>query len=207
MLKKGIYITLNVFDRVFTPQLLNVFWGKCQKFTGQVTLDGKSFVNKEKKDFAYVPGPGKIPGGIKVCLFVTVPAGLLKTGKEKIQELKTQLGTGILSKHIRDLSEKEKAGLLLKLAQMKQPAIYILHDLLKDMPECDKSEMMDTLYDLKNSGCLTIDIITGSGVNIIPDLHAQMVCRHSTYEMLTVKNIYEQSIRHKLTINGKKDKE
>lgn len=193
MLKKGIYITLNVFDQVFTPQFLKVFWGKCQKFIGQVTLDGKSIVNKKKKVFAYIPSPGKIPGGIKVSLFVTVLAGLLKPGKDIIQKLKAQLGNDLLSRHMRDLSQKEIAGLLLKLAQLKQPAIYIIHDLLKDMPECDKSEMMDTLYDLKNSGCLTIDIISGSGVNIIPDMHAQIVCRHSTYEMLLVKNIYEQS--------------
>jgi len=206
VLKKGIYITLNVFDRVFTPQLLKVFWGKCKKFTGQVTLDGENIVNKKIKDVAYIPDPAKIPGGVKVRLFVTALAGLLKPGKEKIRQLKAQLGNDLLSRHMSDLSGKEKAGLLLKLAQLKQPAIYILHDLLKDMPECDKSGMMDTLYDLKNSGCLTIDIITGNGVNITPDSHAQIVCRHAAYEMLTVKNIFDQSRRqHKIPVIGKKD--
>ena len=60
------------------------------------------------------------------------------------------------------------------------------------MPEGDKSLMMEALYDLKQSGVLTLDIITGSGVNITPDWNAQIVFRNSKYELIPVKNLMDR---------------
>jgi len=187
-LRKGKIITLNVHVPEFVLQFLNVLWGKSKKFFVNVTLDGKTIADNKSIDFAYLPETAKIPGTVKVGTFVAAVGNLLKPGKEKIRVLKEELGEEILNSRFKEINAMAKAGVLFKLALLKEAGIYIFHDFLNDLHTFNTTDMMDDLKERKSRGVIFVDLISRHGGNIGSDYNAAIREGDNGYEKMVVQD-------------------
>ena len=183
----GKHMAYKVYYKNFIDQLLNVFFGKIKKFSGKITLDKKNIVTKEKKDFLYLPQPGKIPGDIKTKTLLKLFKSLLKISKEDFKKLHDVVGPSKLKKYFYKLENHEKALLLLKVAQMTGKSTIILDNITAGIPDDFQKEIREAVRELVNNGYLIINIFYDQELWMKPDSFYSIHSKYNKNDELTVE--------------------
>ena len=186
-LKPGKYININVHVREFIHQLLNVLNGKGEDFTGKVTIDGLN-AGARKRNSVYLPAPGTLRGGIKAGSYIDITGRLMNLGNEEIRECKAGLGPGIIEKRLDDLDTSGKALVMFKLALLKGAGIFICHDFLKQVNGIAYTLIRDEINKLKSRGIIFVDLVSGHGNNMEPDVNASVRPGETGYEITVMGN-------------------
>ena len=183
----GKHMAYKVYYKNFIAQLLNVFLGKIQNFSGKITLDKKNIVTKEKKDFLYLPQPDKIPGDIKTKTLLKLFKSLLKIPKEDFKKIQDVVGPPKLKKYFYKLENHERALLLLKVAQMSGKYTIILDNINGGIPEYNQSEIREAVKELISNGCLVINIFYDQELWIEPDTFYAIHFKYNKNDEVTVE--------------------
>ncbi len=185
-LKKGNYITFDVKQIDFKNQILNVFFGKCKGFFGKLFINTNNIVNKEKKDFLYLPNPDKLPGNITVNAFLAYLKGIFNLTRKEMKQFNDMLDKG--EKRFEALDTDEKAKLLLTAARLKNSETYILYDFKSGLSQDFSFFVKEWIEGMKNKGAIVLDIFPTKGMFLIPDYQTVFEFNGEKYEERRVKN-------------------
>jgi len=116
----------------------------------KVTLDGRELnTSAQRQDFICPCHADHIPANITAGNFVRLVMGLLKVDKIKREEISNAFSLeSFEAKKIRQLTGAEKGQLLLSLLEMKPFAIYLIGDIVKDMPFDFGSRLDNKMFQL-----------------------------------------------------------
>ncbi len=144
--KKGKHYAYNYRgnDRTFPDFVFSIFMGKVWKFTGKFSINGKNIVNREKKNFVYLPDPNALPGKVKVKAIINLFAFLLKLSKPERVALKGEY-ENIIDKPFGAIKDIEKVNLMLRMAEFKKADIYLLNNFFIDI------RLPQTITEIKKS--------------------------------------------------------
>jgi len=146
--------------RDFSLQFLGLFFGKSTGLKWNVSIDGNDIVNSSKKDFFYLPHPDKIPGNITVRHLLFLFKRLLKLPGGEFDKIIKGIEKGLLNKRFGKLETKDKAMLLLMVAQSSKRRVYLFNDFIVGIPGDSRSELAEKAEELKESGALLIDLVS-----------------------------------------------
>jgi len=99
-----------------------------------------------------------------------------------------KLGKGILNRRFKEINAMTKAGVLFKLALLKQAGIYIFHDFLNYLPTFNTTDMMDDLKEQKTRGVIFVDLISRHGGNIGSDFNAAIHEGENGFEKMVIQD-------------------
>ncbi|MCX6584910.1 MAG: hypothetical protein NT166_32460 [Candidatus Aminicenantes bacterium] len=116
----------------------------------KVTLNGMELnTASQRQDFIYPCHADHIPAGITAGNFVRLVMDLLKVDKIKREEISVAFSLeSFAAKKIHQLTGDEKGQLLLSLLEMKPFAIYLIGDIVKDMPFDFGSRLDNKMFQL-----------------------------------------------------------
>jgi len=136
-------------------QLINVFLGRAQGFSGQLELDGTSVVTSACKKLAYLPNPEKLPPTLRIRdLFSLTPGSV-------------EMEQKFAGKRLGALNEIERSKIILSLAIGSQPKIFLLDDYIYG--RWDPAEILEIIGDLKEEGVFVLDFLSSTGKPIYVD--------------------------------------
>ena len=187
-LRTGNYVALTFLREGFLNRFLNVLYGRPKGFNGKVSINGKNIVtNNEKKSFAYLPNPDKIPGAIKTGAFISCLGRLLGLSKENIKELKVEFSE-VINRRFNVLEKQVKATLMFRAVRLTNIKTYVFHDFFKNIYDKAKLQLIRQIEALKSDDVLIVDIVTGSWLDAPdPDYHAIISYEDSEYRQNTPK--------------------
>jgi len=137
-------------EKDFLDQMFNVYSGQERDFRGQIAVDGESFVNRQKKDFVYLPTVKEIPGELEIKDLL----GLCALSRKDMEYLQTKIGL-VEKKRFSDLDHPDKVRLLFKIAASKKPGTYLFNNFLLGIP----LETMNELFkQLKKAGSTVLEL-------------------------------------------------
>jgi len=119
-------------NRTFPDFVFSIFMGKVWEFTGKFSIDGQNIVNREKKNFVYLPDPDALPGKMKVKAIINLFAALLKLSKPERVALKGEY-KNIIDKPFGAIKDIEKINILLRMAEFKKADIYLLNNFFNNI--------------------------------------------------------------------------
>ncbi len=102
----------------------------------KVTLDDRELNNaQQRQDFICPCHANNIPADITADNFLGLVMDILKVNKTKRAEITSAISLENFGmKQLRQLSKDEKGAILLSLLEMKPFAVYLIDDIVKDMP-------------------------------------------------------------------------
>jgi len=137
-------------EKDFLDQMFNVYSGQERDFRGKIAVDGESFVNRQKKDFVYLPTVKEIPGEIEIKDLL----GLCALSRKDMEYLQTKIGL-VEKKRLSDLDRPDKVRLLFKIAASKKPGTYLLNNFLLGIP---LESMYELFKQLKKAGSTVLEL-------------------------------------------------
>jgi len=137
-------------EKDFLDQMFNVYSGQERDFRGKIAVDGQSVVNRQKKDFVYLPTVKEIPGEIEIKDLL----GLCALSRKDMEYLQAKIGL-VEKKRFSDLDRPDKVRLLFKIAASKKPGTYLLNNFLLGIP----LELMNEMFkQLKKAGSTVLEL-------------------------------------------------
>ena len=166
-LSKGTFKEWIIKDEHFKNHLFTIFSGKFSRDGKEsqrprIIIDNIDLASIKKRiDFLYLCHPGNIPRDIRVYdleEFLTV----LMEGDEKIaiSRLKSNAGGPGGRKKFGTLTCRQKGEILIAIMKMKHFSIYLLNDVVKDMPVEIHIRLKETMEEMANNGSLVIFLLT-----------------------------------------------
>lgn len=159
------YVLLTKENRL-KHHIYKFFSGQFKKPAGIIHLDDAPVV---KTDFLYICPAEQIPGDIKVVHFVSFLKRLLGLSNKTIADLYNKLETQHIEQyHFHQLETVAATELLLAVARLKKPKIYLFHHLFRNIPPEEFSRFSDGLTELKKTGSavfyITDDVLLTSRI-------------------------------------------
>jgi len=137
----------------------------------KVTLDGRELnTSAQRQDFICPCHADHIPANITAGNFARLVMDLLKVDKIKREEISNAFSLeSFEAKKIRQLTGDEKGQLLLSLLEMKPFAVYLIGDIVKDMPFDFCSRLDNKMFQLYGENDMLV-------LHLFPEITYIMPC-------------------------------
>ncbi|MCP4216144.1 MAG: hypothetical protein GY765_15955, partial [bacterium] len=156
-LESGINTCIDMEDADLYAQHMGVFYGLNTTFAGRLTLDGESRGGDWAKDFLMLPDAGLFTGNITVAEFIEQSASLGGLSAERQREL-LDIFAQQRTLRLTDTETKDRARLLLELAQRHAGKIIILSDFTAGLGGRHYTELDEIVNKLKAGGRAIVQI-------------------------------------------------
>jgi hypothetical protein len=140
-----------------TAQFFNIFYGQPQNYGSKILIDASDIVNRERKNFVYIPAPASLPADIKAGALLELVIDLLKLRPDEVVKIKKTLEP-VLESPLNSIGKIQQIDFMLDLARLKKSRIYILDDLFR---EVDALEAENICPRLKKEADMVIEFDPG----------------------------------------------
>jgi hypothetical protein len=160
-MNSGEVFSINHYTPLLADQFYNALTGTKDSMSmpWKLSLDGKDFVKSSGSRFTYIPNIDQIPGEIRVCSLFKYfrPASL---SDEDYIEIVGPYSTQ-QSKRFDKLDQKDQAGVLVALAEMRreQTDIIMFSNFFRGVPPDDRGDVTDRVDMLADSGIFILDLV------------------------------------------------
>lgn len=140
-MEKSDFMSFYVENDLFGKQMFNLFSGRETKirekgYSYEIEYGAEDLVHRDKKsDFLYLLHMKKIPGHFVAGDFLSLLMDLVKTGKERRDEIVSKHGLAPLwKKQFHQLNGRQHGAIILAILETRDFPVYLIDDAIDKMP-------------------------------------------------------------------------